>query len=185
MALGACVAASVALTAAAGGDTGSGLEADFGLAVSTGLRNTLDDVYPDASIYGGYCWFDVGLGYRWMANRLLSVTPGAAVLVNCVAGDETVVSSIVLPKVTVRCRLGRGSAAYIGAEANSGVPCTSSGDFDLEPAGLGFGGVGGFAVSRSSSFEAGYTVVPVDVRWDRGADEKDFGGFVLRAVVTF
>lgn len=151
---------------------------DFGVIISPGYNDVLNDAYHNMSVSGGFGWIDFGLGVRFNATKNLSFSPGIDLLMNYVTGDESYINTLFLPSLDVRLLF---QPVYLRGLVNYGMPNMGSYRLEADSGGAGFGFALGFASESGSGAELGYMTVPVDVD---GAD-KNFGGFFIRYTGAF
>jgi hypothetical protein len=129
----------------------------------------------------------VQLGLRFKAVENLSITPGADLLLNAVAGDESFINTIILPSVAARYAITQGDSFYVEGAINFGIVNTG-GNIDAKSGGVGFSGAVGYAFASGFGLEAGYLRVPVEIagigRHGKTTDEN-FGGFMFRVKMAF
>jgi len=159
-----------------------------GMVISSDYRSFLNDVYPDADMFGGFGFLEFSAGVRFNASDQLSLTPTLGLLLNYVTVDgthidESYLNSVILPSLALRYRFSDIPSFYAGGELNYGIPHSGSDYYDFDPGGIGYGVLFGYTFVGGWSIETGYRYVPVDIVHYKTKNLG--GGLILRFGKTF
>ncbi|MDZ4199824.1 MAG: hypothetical protein U1E27_11145 [Kiritimatiellia bacterium] len=159
------------------------------LVISPDYFDTLDEVYQEYDIIGGFGWFGLHGGVRIQPTERVFISPRIGILVNGVnfdGGEESsYINTLISPAISGRFVFGKTSGFYVEGEASYNIFNIGSDRYDASNT-LGLAGLIGYQ-GRRFDVGAGYSYIPTTVtaRRPRLNEERNFGGGEIRFRFSF
>lgn len=169
-----------------------------GLLFSPDYGEYIEDVYDSVGYYdaSGSGWLDLYGGVEIAVDDQVGILVGCDALFNAVdvSGgplDETYANAVLVPSVYGQFYFMPERQVYINAGLGLPLPGTGSDYFELENNGLALGANMGVRFAEILRVEAGISYIPVEAKatskntvW-AGSEQYNFGGFQIRALLSF